>query len=174
MEVLTIRREHVRVNLDSIDNDFNKWHQEKKELKEEFKNNILLEWHKNVKNVNKRLEEVWKNNIQGKRNVLKKDKEELQKRSNTISQPSSSTQKTQGQNTSSYRPNNNGRYDQFNNIKSKNFKCYHHQTYKKRIYPQKSLTYHRKHYQDHNYRYYIGDQGLPLHQNLTISFLKTI
>ena len=174
MEVLTTRREHVRVKLDSIDNDFNKWHQEKKELSEEFKNNILLERHKNVKNVNKRLQEVWKNNIQGKRNVFTKDKEELQKRSNTISQPSSSKQKTQDQNTSSYRPNSNGRYDQFNNIMSKNFNSYHHQTYKKRIYRQKSLTYHRTHYQDRNYRYYIGGQGLSLRQNLTISSLKTI
>ena len=33
MEVLTTRREHVRVKLDSIDNDFNKWHQEKKRTK---------------------------------------------------------------------------------------------------------------------------------------------
>ena len=146
----------------------------KKELSEEFKNNILLERHKNVKNVNKRLQEVWKNNIQGKRNAFKKDKEELQKRSKTISQPSSSKQKTQDQNTSSYCPNNNGRYDQFNNIKSKSFKCYHHQTYKKRIYRQKSLTYHRTHYQDRNYRYYIGGHGLSLRQNLIISFLKMI
>ena len=91
----------------------------------------------------------------GKRNAFKKDKEELQKRSNIISQPSSSTQKTQDQNhrnTSSYHPNNNERYDQFNNIQPKNFKRYHHQPYKKRFYRQKSLTYHRTH-QDRNYRY---------------------
>ena len=52
MEILTTRREHFREKLDSIDNDFNKWLQEK-ELSEEFKNNILSEWHKNVENVNK-------------------------------------------------------------------------------------------------------------------------
>ena len=40
MEISTTRREHFRVKLDSIDNDFNKWLEEK-ELSEEFKNNIL-------------------------------------------------------------------------------------------------------------------------------------
>ena len=39
MEILTARREHFRVKLSSIDNDFNKWIQEK-ELSEELKNNI--------------------------------------------------------------------------------------------------------------------------------------
>ena len=154
MEILTTRREHFREKLDSIDDDFNKWLQEK-ELRKEFKNNILSEWHKNVENVNKRFEEVWKNNIKGKRNGFKKDKEELQKRSHAISQSSSSTQKTQDQNhrnRSSYHPSNNERYDQFNNIQSKNFKRYHHQTYKKRFYRQKSLTDHRTHYQDRNCR----------------------
>ena len=98
MEIVTTRKKHFRVKMDSIDNDFNKWIQEK-ELSQEFKNNILSEWHKNVKNVNKRLEDVWKNKIQGKRNIFKKDKEELQKRSqDAISQPSSSTQKKQDQN----------------------------------------------------------------------------
>ena len=29
MEILTRRREHFRVKLDSIDNDFNKWFQDK-------------------------------------------------------------------------------------------------------------------------------------------------
>ena len=59
MEILTTRRKHFRVKLDSIDNEFNKWLQ-KKELREEFKNNILSEWYKIVENINKRLEEVWK------------------------------------------------------------------------------------------------------------------
>ena len=76
MEILTGRREYFRVKLNSIYNDVNKWIQEK-ELGEELKNNILSEWHKNIKNVNKRLEEVWKNNIEGKRKAFKKDKEEL-------------------------------------------------------------------------------------------------
>ena len=155
MEILTARREHFRVKLSSIDNDLNKWIQEK-ELSEELKNNIWSEWHENVKNVNKRLEEVWKSDIQGKRKAFKKDKEELQKRSNTIFQPSSSTQKTQDQNQrnrSSYHPHNMERYDQFNNIQSKNFKRSHHQPYKKSFYRQKSSTYHRTHYQDRNYRY---------------------
>ena len=148
MEILTASREHFREKLDSIDNYFNKWLQEKK-LSEEFKNNILSEWHKNVENISKRLEEVWKNNIKGKRNAFKKDKEELQKRSHTKSQPSSSTQKTQDQNhrnTSSHHPNNNERYDKFNNIQLNKFKRYHHQPYKKRSYRQKSSTYHRTHY----------------------------
>ena len=90
MEILTTRRDHFREKLDRINNDFKKWLQEK-ELSERFKNSILSEWHKNVENVNKRLEVVWKNNIQGKSNAFKKDKEELQKRSHTISQTSSST-----------------------------------------------------------------------------------
>ena len=132
MELVATRRDHFLVaKLDSIDNDFNELLEEK-ELSEEFKNNILSKWHKNVENVNKRLEEVWKNNIQEKRNAFKKDKEELQKRSNTASQPSSSTQTKQDENqrnTSSFHPNNNERY-QFNNIQSKNFKRYHHQSYK--------------------------------------------
>ena len=76
MEILTGRREYFRVKLNSIYNDVNKWIQEK-ELGEELKNNILSEWHKNIKNVNKRLEEVWKNNIEGKRKAFKKGKEEL-------------------------------------------------------------------------------------------------
>ena len=59
MEILTTRRKHFRVKLDSTDNEFNKWRQ-KKELREEFKNNILSEWYKIVENINKRLEEVWK------------------------------------------------------------------------------------------------------------------
>ena len=49
----------------------------------------------------------------------KKEKEELQKRSNTASQPSNSTQVVQDwnqRNTSNYHPNNNERCDQFNNI----------------------------------------------------------
>ena len=62
MEILTARREYFRVKLNSIYNDFNKWIQEK-EPGEELKNNILSEWHKNIKNVNERLEEAWKNNI---------------------------------------------------------------------------------------------------------------
>ena len=97
MEILTTRREHFREELDSIDNDFDKWLQEK-ELSREFKKSILSKWHKNEENVNKRLEEVCKNKIQGKRNAFEKDKEELQNRSHTISQLSSSTQKTQDQN----------------------------------------------------------------------------
>ena len=103
MELVATRREHFWVvKLDRIDNDFNEWLEEK-ELSEEFKN-ILSEWHKNVENINKRLEE--------KRDAFKKDKEELQKRSNTASQPSSSTQTTQDQNqrnTSSFHSNNNER-----------------------------------------------------------------
>ena len=91
------RREHFRVKLDSIDNDFNKWLEEK-ELSEEFKNNVLSERPKYIENVNKRIEKIWKNNIQFKRNAFKKDKEELQKRSNATSQPSSSTKPTQNQN----------------------------------------------------------------------------
>ena len=50
---------------------------------------------KNVENINKRNEEVWKNNILGKRKAFKKDKEEIQKRFNTVFtvfQPSSATQ----------------------------------------------------------------------------------
>ena len=58
MEILTTRREHFRVKLDSTDNDFNEWLEKKKELSKEFKNNILSEWHKNIENVNKRLEEI--------------------------------------------------------------------------------------------------------------------
>ena len=42
MEISTTRREHFRVKLESIDNDFNKWLEEK-ELSEEFNNNILSE-----------------------------------------------------------------------------------------------------------------------------------
>ena len=41
MQILTTRREHFREKLDGIDNDFNKWLQEK-ELSEEFKNNVLF------------------------------------------------------------------------------------------------------------------------------------
>ena len=74
MELVATRRDHFLVaKLDSIDNDFNELLEEK-ELSEEFKNNILSKWHKNVENVNKRLEEDWKNNIQEKRNALKKIK----------------------------------------------------------------------------------------------------
>ena len=97
MEISTTRREHFRVKLDSIDNDFNKLLEEK-ELSEEFKNNILSERPKYIENVNKRIEKVWKNNIQLKRNAFKKDKEELQKRSNATSLPSSSRKPTQNQN----------------------------------------------------------------------------
>ena len=42
MEILTTSMEHFREKLDSIDNYFNKWLQEK-ELSKEFKNNILSE-----------------------------------------------------------------------------------------------------------------------------------
>ena len=52
LEILTTTREHFKVKLDSIDNDFNKWLEEKK-LSEEIKNNILSEWQKNLENVNK-------------------------------------------------------------------------------------------------------------------------
>ena len=41
MEILTTKKEHLRVQLDSTDNDFNEWLQEK-ELSEEFKNNIFI------------------------------------------------------------------------------------------------------------------------------------
>ena len=94
MEILTTRRKHFRVKLDSVDNDFNKWPEEK-QLPEEFESNILSEWQKNVENINKWNEEVWKNNILGKRKAFKKDKEEIQKRFNTVFtvfQPSSATQ----------------------------------------------------------------------------------
>ena len=57
MKILTTSE---KVKLDSIDNDFSECLEKKKELSEEFKINILSEWHKNVENVNKRLEEVWK------------------------------------------------------------------------------------------------------------------
>ena len=53
---------------------------------------------KKTENVNKRIQEVSKNDICGKRNAFKKDEKELQKRSNTVSQPSSSTQPMQDQN----------------------------------------------------------------------------
>lgn len=43
IEILKTRKEQFRVKLDSIDNDFNKWIEEK-ELNEESKNNILSEW----------------------------------------------------------------------------------------------------------------------------------
>ena len=52
LEILTTTRERFKVKLDSIDNDFNKWLEEKK-LSEEIKNNILSEWQKNLENVNK-------------------------------------------------------------------------------------------------------------------------
>ena len=60
MKILTTRKDHFKVKLDSIDNDFSECLEKEKELSEEFKINILSEWHKNVENVNKRLEEVWK------------------------------------------------------------------------------------------------------------------
>ena len=43
IEILKTRKEQFRVKLGSIDNDFNKWIEEK-ELNEESKNNILSEW----------------------------------------------------------------------------------------------------------------------------------
>ena len=73
----------------------------------------------------------------GFENAFKKDKEELQKRSNTASQPYNGTQTMQDQNhrnTNSYHWSNNKRYDQFNNIQSENFKRYHHQSYKKKFF----------------------------------------
>ena len=42
-KILTAKTDHFRVNLDSIDNDFNKWSEEK-ELNKEFNNNSLSEW----------------------------------------------------------------------------------------------------------------------------------
>lgn len=41
-KILTAKTDHFRVNLDSIDNDFNKWSEEK-ELNKEFNNNSLSE-----------------------------------------------------------------------------------------------------------------------------------
>ena len=149
MEILIARREYFRVKLNSIYNDFNKWIQEK-ELGEELKNNILSEWHKNIKNVNKRLEEVWKNNIEGKRKAFKKDKEELiqylnhqaqhKKRKIKIKETQAAIIHTiwrdmmnliiSGQKTSSALTINLKKKDR-----------------------QKSSTYHRTHYQDRNYCY---------------------
>ena len=60
MKILTTRKDHFKVKPDSIDNDFSECLEKEKKLSEEFKINILSEWHKNVENVNKRLEEVWK------------------------------------------------------------------------------------------------------------------
>ena len=63
-------------------------------------------------------------------------------RSNTASQPSSSTQPMQHQNqryTNSYYPDKNESYDQFNNIQSKNFKRYHYQPYKKKTIAKNEL-----------------------------------
>ena len=54
--------------------------------------NILSKSQNNVEKLIKRIGEVWKNKIQGKRNAFKKDKEEIQKRSNKASQLLSSTQ----------------------------------------------------------------------------------
>ena len=59
MEILTTRRKHFKVKIDSVDNDFNKWPEEK-QLPEEFESKILSEWQKNVENINKWNEEVWK------------------------------------------------------------------------------------------------------------------
>lgn len=42
IKILTAKRDRLRVNLDSIDNDFNKWPEEK-ELNKEFNNNSLSE-----------------------------------------------------------------------------------------------------------------------------------
>lgn len=42
IKILTAKRDRFRVNLDSIDNDFNKWPEEK-ELNKEFNNNSLSE-----------------------------------------------------------------------------------------------------------------------------------
>ena len=44
-----------------------------KKLSKEFKINISSEGQKDVKNVYKQMEEIWKNNIQGKRNAFKNE-----------------------------------------------------------------------------------------------------
>ena len=99
-------------------------------------------------------------------------------RSNTASQPSSSTQPTQHQNqryTNSYYPDKNESYDQFNNIQSKNFKRYHYQPYKKRLSPKMNLSpYTLPILQLSLLSPYLVYQSLLQQQNLTISFLKTI
>ena len=76
IKILAKKNSSFRAKLDCIDNDFNKWLEEKV-LKKEFNNNTLSERQKNLKNINKQLEEVWKNNIQGKINVFEKAKQKL-------------------------------------------------------------------------------------------------
>ena len=49
----------------------------------------------NCRECEQTIREVWNKNIQRKRNAFKKSKEQLQNRSNTASQQSSATQKTQ-------------------------------------------------------------------------------
>ena len=70
MEILTTKRENFRVKLHSIDNDFNEWLEVKK-LSKEFKINISSEGQKDVKNVYKQMEEIWK--------IISKEKEMLSK-----------------------------------------------------------------------------------------------
>ena len=146
MEILTGRREYFTVKLNSIYNDVNKWIQEK-ELGEELKNNILSEWHKNIKNVNKRLEEVWKNNIEGKRKAFKKDKEELIQYLNHQAKRKIKIKETEAAIIHTIWR------DMMNLITSSQKTSSTLTINLKKKDRQKSSTYHRTHYQDRNYRY---------------------
>lgn len=68
METLTTKRENFRVKLHSIDNDFNEWLEVKK-LSKEFKINISSEGQKDLKNVYKQMEEIWKKKCFQKRDI---------------------------------------------------------------------------------------------------------
>ena len=149
MEILTARREYFRVKLNSIYNDFNKWIQEK-EPGEELKNNILSEWHKNIKNVNERLEKAWKNNIEGKRKAFKKDKEELIQYLNHQAQ--NKKRKIKIKETQAAIIHTIWR-DMMNLTTSSQKTSSALTINLKKKDRQKSSTYHRKHSQDRNYRY---------------------
>ena len=156
MEVLATRREHFRLKLDNIDNEFKAWLQTK-ETSEDLENNVSLEWEKDVENTNKRIEKVWEKNIDGKKNAFKKDKEALKKEINSLSSQESQQRRPPNQNRKQeYRGNNYHRSNgnnRYNNNQSKNWWSHHHQPYKRNHYHQRSSTYHHTHYQDRNYRY---------------------
>ena len=155
MEILTTRREHFRLQLDSTDSEFKAW-LDSKELVERLENNISLEWQKDVENANSRIEEVWENNIEGKKNAFMKDKKDLQKKLNSTS---SRTQHARPQNQNQNGEHtNDSRQDhdetsRYNNSQSKNSRRYHHQPYKRRYYHPRSSTYHHTRYQHRNNRY---------------------
>ena len=155
MEIITTRREHFRLKLDSIDSEFKAW-LEMKELSEELENKILLRWQKDVENTNKRIDEVWDKNIEGKKNAFMKDKRNLNKNlSPTTSQLTHvrPLNRNQEEETVDNNYQHNNRNNRYNNDQSKNSRRYHHQPYKRNYYHPKSSTYRHTRYQDHSYRY---------------------